>query len=205
MDKMMIGVDVAKEWVDIAVAGESRVRRIENCEQAIDAWLAEIGPGTVYLVAFEPTGGYERVVRRCLNRAKVAFAQVHPNEVVAFRRRRGIKAKTDRIDAKLLAAFAAEELARRELAAVPEADELLRELTARRRQLQTLLHAETCRRDVVDSAVVRKSCGRLPPRSSARSLPSTRLLPSASPVRHTPRPARVCRHSAVSVLPSPRL
>ena len=155
MDKMMIGVDVAKEWVDIAVAGESRVRRIENCEQAIDAWLAEIWLDRFGRV--DPTGGYERVVRCCLNRATVAFAQVHPNEVVAFRRRRGIKAKTDRIDAKLLAAFAAEELARRELAAVPEADELLRELTARRRQLQTLLHAETCRRDVVDSAVVRKS------------------------------------------------
>jgi transposase len=157
MSKMMIGVDVAKEWVDIAVAGGSRVRRVENGERAIEAWLAEVGPGSIELVAFEPTGGYERIVRRCLSRAKVAFAQVHPNEVVAFRRRRGIKAKTDRIDAKLLAAFAAEELARRELAAVPEADELLRELTARRRQLQTLLHAETCRRDVVDSAVVRKS------------------------------------------------
>lgn len=157
MGKMMIGVDVAKEWVDIAIAGASRVRRIENCEQAIDAWLAEIGPGSIGLVAFEPTGGYERIVRRCLNRATVAFAQVHPNEVVAFRRRRGIKAKTDRIDARLLADFAAEELVRRELAAVPEADELLRELTARRRQLQALLHAETCRSDVADSAVVRKS------------------------------------------------
>jgi len=157
MSKMMIGVDVAKEWVDIAVAGESRVRRVENGERAIEAWLAEVGPGSIELVAFEPTGGYERIVRRCLSRAKVAFAQVHPNEVVAFRRRRGIKAKTDRIDARLLADFAAEELSRRELAAVPEADELLRELTARRRQLQALLHAEACRRDVADSAVVRKS------------------------------------------------
>jgi transposase len=109
------------------------------------------------LVAFEPTGGYERIVRRCLKRAKAAFAQVHPNEVVAFRRQRGIKAKTDRIDARLLADFAAEELTRRERAAVPEADELLRELTARRRQLQALLHAEACRRDVADSAVVCKS------------------------------------------------
>jgi transposase len=95
MSKMMIGVDVAKEWVDIAVAGGSRVRRVENGERAIEAWLAEVGPGSIELVAFEPTGGYERIVRRCLSRAKVAFAQVHPNEVVAFRRRRGIKAKTE--------------------------------------------------------------------------------------------------------------
>jgi transposase len=157
MGKKMIGIDVAKEWVDIAIAGASRVQRIENSEQAIETWLAKVGPGLIGLVAFEPTGGYERIVRRCLKRAKAAFAQVHPNEVVAFRRQRGIKAKTDRIDARLLADFAAEELTRRERAAVPEADELLRELTARRRQLQALLHAEACRRDVADSAVVCKS------------------------------------------------
>lgn len=91
MGKIMIGIDVAKEWVDIAIAGESRVRRIENTEQAVDAWLAEIDPGSMGLVAFEPTGGYERVVRRCLHRVKVAFAQVHPSEVIAFRRRRGMR------------------------------------------------------------------------------------------------------------------
>ncbi|MCK1490597.1 hypothetical protein IVB14_09270 [Bradyrhizobium sp. 180] len=60
MGKMMIGIDVAKEWIDVAVAGERRVRRISNNEQAIDGWLAETGPGSIGLVAFEPTGGYER-------------------------------------------------------------------------------------------------------------------------------------------------
>lgn len=157
MGKMIIGVDVAKEWIDIAVAGDSRVKRIVNSEPAIDAWLSQIGAGAIGLVVFEPTGGYERHLRRCLLRAKVASKQVHPNEVVAYRRRRGIKAKTDRIDAKLLADFAAEELARRELEPVPQADEVLRELASRRRQLQAMLHAETCRCDVADSASVRKS------------------------------------------------
>lgn len=157
MGKMIIGVDVAKEWIDIAVAGDSRVKRIVNSEPAIDAWLSQIGAGAIGLVAFEPTGGYERHLRRCLHRAKVASKQVHPNEVVAYRRRRGIKAKTDRIDAKLLADFAAEELARRELEPVPQADEVLRELASRRRQLQAMLHAETCRCDVADSASVRES------------------------------------------------
>lgn len=157
MGKMMIGVDVAKEWIDIAIVGDSRVKRIVNNERAIDAWLAQTGAGSIGLIAFEPTGGYERLLRRCLIRAKVASKQVHPNEVVAYRRRRGIKAKTDRIDARLLADFAAEELARRELEPVPPADEVLRELASRRRQLQALLHAETCRCDVADSSIVRKS------------------------------------------------
>ncbi len=157
MGKMMIGIDVAKEWIDIAVAGDGRVRRIKNGEPAIDAWLAETDLDSVGLVAFEPTGGYERALRRCLSRANVAFQQVHLNEVVAFRHRRGVRAKTDRIDARLLAGFAAEELARRNVAPVPAADEALRELAARRRQLRDLLHAETCRRDLADSAVVRES------------------------------------------------
>lgn len=157
MGKMMIGVDVAKEWIDVAIAGDSRVKRIVNSERAIDAWFMKIEAGSIGMVAFEPTGGYERPLRRCLSRAKVAFRQVHPNEVVAYRKRRGIRAKTDRIDAKLLADFAAEELARRDLDPVPQADEVLRELASRRRQLQGLLHAETCRCDVVDSAIVRKS------------------------------------------------
>lgn len=157
MGKLMIGMDVAKEWIDIAIAGDSRAKRIANNERAIDAWILQIGAGSIDVAAFEPTGGYERHLRRCLSRSKVAFKQVHPNELVAYRKRRGIKAKTDRIDARLLADFAAEELVRRELAPVPEADEILRELAARRQQLQALLHAEACRCDVVDSVVVRKS------------------------------------------------
>jgi transposase len=157
MGKMIIGVDVAKEWIDVSIAGDGRVKRIVNSEQAIAAWIVQTGAGSIGLVAFEPTGGYERHLRRCLLRAKVTSKQVHPNEVVAYRRRRGIKAKTDRIDAKLLADFAAEELARRELEPVPQADEVLRELASRRRQLQAMLHAETCRCDVADSASVRKS------------------------------------------------
>jgi transposase len=157
MGKTMIGADVAKDWIDIAIAGDSRVKRIANSEPAIETWVSEIGTASIDLVAFEPTGGYERLLRRGLSRAKIAFKQVHPNDVVAYRGRRGIKAKTDRIDARLLADFAAEELARREREPVPEADEVLRELAARRRQLQALHHAETCRRDVADSPIVRKS------------------------------------------------
>ncbi len=78
MGKMIIGVDVAKEWIDIAVAGDSRVKRIVNSEPAIDAWLSQIGAGAIGLVVFEPTGGYERHLRRCLLRAKVASKQVPP-------------------------------------------------------------------------------------------------------------------------------
>ena len=90
MDKIILGIDVAKEWLDVAVAGASGVQRIDNKEEAIKAWLAKFGPDHIHLAAFEPTGGYERILRRCLRDSGVAFVRVHPNEIVAFRKRRAI-------------------------------------------------------------------------------------------------------------------
>ncbi len=157
MGKIIVGFDVAKEWIDCAVAGSREVVRISNDAAAIAAWLAQIGAHRVVLAAFEPTGGYERTLRGCLRGAGIAFVRVHPNEVAAFRQRRGVKAKTDPIDARLIADFAAEELTRRGIMPAIEGDDALRDLAVRRRQLDKALHAERCRCDVTATAAVRKS------------------------------------------------
>lgn len=115
-DKLFLGVDVAAEWIDVAIYGRAAVDRLANTAEVIAAYLARFEPDQVGLVAFEPTGGYERVLRRELAGAGLAFARVHPNALVGFRRARRQKAKTDRIDARLLADYAANELARRGLA-----------------------------------------------------------------------------------------
>jgi transposase len=152
-DKPIVGVDVSKEWLDIAIAGGD-VERIDNKQDIIDRWLERVGPS---LVAFEPTGGYERVLQQCLRRRGVLFVRVHPNDVIAYRKSRGIKAKTDRIDARLIAAFAAEELSRRGLKPSIAGDEVLRELAARRRQIRDTIHAERCRRATAGTKAVHKS------------------------------------------------
>jgi transposase len=60
MSKAVVGVDVSKDWLDIARSDGSEVVRIANTQAAIAAWvLAERGTGPS-LVAYEPTGGYER-------------------------------------------------------------------------------------------------------------------------------------------------
>jgi transposase len=153
-DKPIAGVDVSKEWLDIAVALDGRVERIENEAAAIASWLERVQPG---LVAFEPTGGYERLLQRALRERAVLYVRVHPNEVIAYRKSRGIKAKTDRIDARLIAAFAAEELVRRGLKPAIGGDEVLRELAARRRQIGNAMHAERCRLAIATNKAVRKS------------------------------------------------
>lgn len=158
MNKLIIGVDVSKDWLDVAIRGQAGVSRIDNTPEAVERWLTAMGTAQIGLVAFEPTGGYERVLRRVLVAADVFHVRVHPNEVVAFRRQRGVKAKTDRIDAQLLAAFAAEELQRRGLGmAAITGDEALRELSVRRRQLLDLRHAEQCRLKIAETDAVRHS------------------------------------------------
>lgn len=160
-DKLFLGVDVAKDWIDIATHNGGPIHRIANTPQAIEAWIAALDRGQIGLIAFEPTGGYERVLRRCLHQARLPFARVHPNQITAFRTRRGIKAKTDRIDAALLAAFAAEELAIRGVAPMIEANDALREMVARRRQLISTLQAERCRAAMAQVPAVKQTLVRV--------------------------------------------
>jgi len=152
--KPIVGVDVAKDWLDLCRAGTTRVERIANEPKAIAAWLEQVDPA---LVAFEPTGGHERRLRAVLGERATLFVRVHPNDLIAFRRSRAIKAKTDAIDATLIAAFAAEELVRRGLKPSIVADETLRELAARRRQLVDALQAERCRLALAQAKPVRQS------------------------------------------------
>lgn len=159
MDKMYVGVDVSKEHLDVAVAGERAVIRLANSAEAVACWLAGFAPGCVALVAYEPTGGYERVLAQGLADAGLPGVRVHPNEIAAVRRLRGVKAKTDRIDARLIAQFAQDELSRRPARAGGPTDEALRELVARRRQLRQALHAERCRLALAQSPLVADSIG----------------------------------------------
>lgn len=160
-DKLFFGVDVSKDWLDIACHGRAGGGRIANTPEAVAAWAEPLDPAMVGLVAFEPTGGYERVLREALRRAGLRFHRVHPNEVAAFRLRRGRKAKTDPIDAALLAEFAALELARRGLAPLVDGNDRLRELVARRRQLVDALQAERCRAGHAREPVVQASLERV--------------------------------------------
>ena len=150
----LIGVDVSKHWLDACLSGQAGVERIANTPQAIAAWLKRARPD---LVALEPTGGYERHLCAALRAVGVRYAKLHPNAVLAFRTSRGIRAKTDRIDARLIADFAADRLARGALLPSVAPDETLRALAARRRQLADALQAERCRLDLAAERGVRRS------------------------------------------------
>src|SRR4029077_16754700 len=111
-DKLIVGIDVSKDCLDLCASNGAGVERIANTREAVAAWLERVAPG---LIACQPTGGYERTLIAAARERGIAYLRVHPNDVVAFRKSRGIKAKTDAIDARLILAFVCDKAARAEL------------------------------------------------------------------------------------------
>jgi len=150
-DKPIIGIDVSRNWLDIAIAGGKGAARVSNTSEAIGVWLDAHADAA--LVAFEPTGGYERCLRQALESRGIDFERVHPNELIGFRKASGRKAKTDALDARLIAEFARNQLLQRPRRPHAPVNPALQALCARRRQLVDLLQAERCRHQLADDAV----------------------------------------------------
>ena len=160
-DKVHIGIDVSEAWLDIAIHGERACRRLANTAADITAWIDSLPRERVHLICYEPTGGYERCLARLLRSHGLPALRVHPNEVVAFRQCRGIKAKTDRQDARLLAEFATLERHGEALGQAVVGDTPLRELSVRRRQLIAQRTAEACRLAMTETATVKAGIERM--------------------------------------------
>jgi len=152
--EVLVGVDVSKGWIDVCRSGSRRVERVANTLEALAAWVARARPT---LVAMEPTGGYERALCSALAEAGVRYVKLHPNTILAFRKARGLRAKTDRIDAMLISHYLADAKRRGDLPTTFGADERLRALAARRRQLVDARQAERCRADLASDPIVQQS------------------------------------------------
>jgi transposase len=141
---VFVGIDVSKDALDVAVRPSGEAWRAANDEGGLAELagrLAALGPA---LVLLEATGGYERAAAAELAAAGLPVQVVNPRQVAAFGRAVGQLAKTDRLDAGLLARFAeAVRPAPRPLADEQAAE--LKALVARRRQLRGMLAAEQAR------------------------------------------------------------
>lgn len=123
------GIDVGKRWLDVAMHGQDGTRRFGNDaagRSELSTWLVERGVGRVGL---EATGGYERQVRSAMEAADLEVVVHQPMEVRLFARLKRWKAKTDQLDAALIAAATAQVDAVR-AAQDPRLVELAQRLTA---------------------------------------------------------------------------
>ena len=140
---VFVGIDVGKAAF-LACAGDGPVRRFANDAGGIAAcldWLAELGGCP--LVGFEATGGHEYRLWEALVAAGIAARQLNPARIRAFARAGGTLAKTDPVDARLIAGYLARfPAAGRALG--PENQRLVRMLCVKRRQIVKLRKTVTC-------------------------------------------------------------
>jgi transposase len=152
MPTCFVGLDIAKDHIEVSVRPTADRWQADQTDRGIEALVARLVALTPALVVVESTGGYETAVVTALAVAQVPIAVVNPRQVRDFAKALGRLAKTDTIDAAVLALFA--ERVRPEVRWLPdEAHQELVALVTRRRQLLDMLTAErnrlaTARRSV---------------------------------------------------------
>ncbi len=128
-----VGIDVAKSWLDVAWLG-GQTLRVDYTDEAVAGLVERLRSLPPTLVTMEATGGLETAVASALAAAGLAVAVVNPRQVRDYAKACGRLAKTDRIDAMVLAAFAC--AIRPQARELPDEDtRALGDLLARRRQL----------------------------------------------------------------------
>jgi transposase len=160
METIIVGIDVSKDRLDVAVRPGGQAFVVERNAAGLDALIARLREFSPYLVAVEATGGFETVVAAALAGAGMPLVVVNPAQVRAFAKALGQRAKTDPIDAAVIAHFA--EATKPEPRPLPdEATRLLADLVARRRQIVEMIVAEGQREKRVTIPHLRKSIARL--------------------------------------------
>ena len=159
MDTIIVGIDVAKDRLDVAVRPTGELFVVERNASGLEQLVERLKPLAPSLVVLEATGGFETVAAAALAAAALPVVIVNPAQVRAFAKAVGQRAKTDPIDAVVIAHFA--EATKPEPRPLPdEATRQLADLVARRRQIVEMIGAER-QREKRATARIRKSIARL--------------------------------------------
>ena len=138
---MYLGIDVSKDYLDVADDNGVWSARFSNDEAGQNELCREVVDRSPTLVVMESTAAYQIEVSLALASAKVPFAVVNPRQVRDFAKALGILAKTDKLDAAVIARFGATVKPAAER--FPDADALeLEALLTRRRQLVGMIASE---------------------------------------------------------------
>lgn len=149
---VFIGIDVAKAHLDVAVRPDGDTWRVANDASGIAALVARLDQLCPTLVVLEATGGYERPVTASIVAAGLPVAVVNPRQIRDFAKATGKLAKTDTLDAHVLAHFA--DVVRPAPRPLPDANtQMLAAILARRRQLVAMLTAEQNRLHTAPTAI----------------------------------------------------
>jgi transposase len=144
MNNVFVGIDVSKDTVEVAVRPSGEYKGFANNDEGLADMVAWIEAFSITLVVLEATGGYEMGAARMLAGKNIPMAVVNPRQVRDFAKATGKLAKTDAIDARVIARFG--EAVRPDPRVLKDEETLkLDALVARRRQLIEMHTAESNR------------------------------------------------------------
>jgi transposase len=159
MEQVFVGIDVSKDRLDVHVRPSGEAFAVARDGKGLEELTERLRAVAPTLIAVEATGGFETIAAAALAGASLPLVVVNPAQVRHFAQAVGKRAKTDPIDAEVIARFA--EAVKPEPRPFPdEAARLLGELVGRRRQIVEMLVAERQREKRVSSPRVRKSLAR---------------------------------------------
>ena len=160
MESIAVGIDVSKTCLDVAVRPNGDVFTVERNAIGLEQLICRLQELSPHVVAMEATGGFETIAAAALAAAQLPVVVVNPAQVRAFAKAIGQRAKTDPIDAAVIAHFA--EATKPEPRPLPDAaTRLLADLVTRRRQIIEMIGAERQRETRVTIPHLRKSIARL--------------------------------------------
>lgn len=146
--EVFVGMDVSKVWLDVAVHEQKETERVSNDDVGITGLVRRLKKLKPTLIVLEPTGGFEMLVVAELSQAGLPVAMVNAKRVRDFAKATGQIAKTDKLDARVLAHFAAA-IRPKVRSLRSEEEEQLSALLTRRRQILDMLTVEKNRRVTV--------------------------------------------------------
>src|SRR5215216_1219569 len=150
-----VGIDVSKERLDVCLMPEGEAFALANDQEGIDSLIERLEEAPPELVVLEASGRYERPAAASIAAAGIPVAVVNPRQARDYAKAIGRLAKTDRIDAEILARFAG--AVGPKPSVLPDEEALtLQAILARRRQLSAILVAESNRAQMAPEAVARR-------------------------------------------------
>jgi transposase len=155
-----VGIDVSKKSLDVALLPQAKSFTVLYSTEGLAQLFRQLPQPGSCLIVVEATGGYQRRLVAEATAAGHRVAVVNPRQVRDFARSLNILAKTDKIDARVIARFA-QHIQPRTVEKTPEKQAELQQLIVRRRQLVDMRTAEQNRMDTVSSKTVQKSSRQL--------------------------------------------
>jgi transposase len=153
-DALVVGIDVSMEMLDVAIWPTGETLQVANSPKGFGKLIRKLRFTAVQVVAFEATGGYERGLLKALHAAGLPAARINPARLRDFAKACGTLAKNDRLDALMIARFAATLPPR--LTEMDPAVDALAELVVARRQISETITAVTNQAQHASNGLVRR-------------------------------------------------